>query len=150
MDGDRISTPLTESPHQMRQILQSYRGFRPSGPRLEIDLLSIFVRLRQSCILFLLIPFGVAASEDLPKLELPGVREQHVMIPMRDGVKLSAYLYLPEGESQSRGQRQALARVGSTSGLRRLLACGGLQSALRRNECAMFHNWKLVRFHGAG
>lgn len=44
--------------------------------------------------------FEVSHAQDLPKLDLPGVREQHVMIPMRDGVKLSAYLYLPEGEGK--------------------------------------------------
>ncbi|MGV3661635.1 MAG: CocE/NonD family hydrolase [Prosthecobacter sp.] len=39
-------------------------------------------------------------SQELPKLDLPGVREQHVMIPMRDGPRLSAFLYLPEGEGK--------------------------------------------------
>lgn len=39
-------------------------------------------------------------AQDLPKLDLPGVREQHLMIPMRDGVKLSAYLYLPAEEGK--------------------------------------------------
>ena len=96
--GDRINTPINESPNLMYRISQSYRGFHQSCPRLEIDLLSMFVRLRRACILFLLIPCGAAATQDLPKLDIPGVREQHVMIPMRDGVKLSTYLYLPEGE----------------------------------------------------
>lgn len=41
-----------------------------------------------------------AFSQELPKLELPGVREQHVMIPMRDGVRLSAYVYMPEDEGR--------------------------------------------------
>lgn len=39
-------------------------------------------------------------SQDLPKLDLPGVREQHIMIPMRDGVRLSAYLCLPAEEGK--------------------------------------------------
>jgi predicted acyl esterase len=43
---------------------------------------------------------ALAVAQDLPKLDLPGVREQHVMVPMRDGVRLSAYLYLPEGEGK--------------------------------------------------
>lgn len=30
--------------------------------------------------------------------ELNGVREEHIMIPMRDGVHLSAYVYFPEGK----------------------------------------------------
>jgi predicted acyl esterase len=38
------------------------------------------------------------AAEPLPKLEFAdGITEQHVMIPMRDGVRLSAYLYTPAG-----------------------------------------------------
>ncbi len=32
------------------------------------------------------------------KLDLGGVTEKHVMVSMRDGVKLSVYLYFPEGE----------------------------------------------------
>ena len=40
------------------------------------------------------------SAQELPPLDLPGVREQHVMIPMRDGVRLSAYLYTPEGEGK--------------------------------------------------
>ena len=50
-----------------------------------------------------LIWIGCAAltlAQELPKLDLPGVREQHVMIPMRDGVRLSAYLYMPKGEGK--------------------------------------------------
>ena len=43
---------------------------------------------------------ALAVAQDLPPLDLSGVREQHVMIPMRDGVRLSAYLYLPEGEGK--------------------------------------------------
>lgn len=33
-----------------------------------------------------------------PPVDLGGVLEKHVMIPMRDGVKLSAYLYFPPGD----------------------------------------------------
>lgn len=36
-------------------------------------------------------------SED-PPVDLGGVLEKHVMIPMRDGTKLSAYLYFPAGD----------------------------------------------------
>ena len=38
------------------------------------------------------------ASADEPPLDLGGVTEKHEMIPMRDGVRLSAYLYFPPGE----------------------------------------------------
>lgn len=42
------------------------------------------------------LPFAALAA-DLPPIDLGGVREQHVMIPMRDGTRLSAYVYLPSG-----------------------------------------------------
>jgi predicted acyl esterase len=42
---------------------------------------------------------GAAFAQTLPPLDLGGVREEQVMIPMRDGKKLSAYVYRPaEGE----------------------------------------------------
>ena len=34
-------------------------------------------------------------AQELPKLDLGGVHEEHVLIPMRDGKRLSGYLYLP-------------------------------------------------------
>ena len=43
---------------------------------------------------------GGSALAQLPPLDLGGVREEHLMIPMRDGVRLSAYLYLPPGEGK--------------------------------------------------
>src|ERR1041384_1943838 len=46
-------------------------------------------------ILSLLSLAGHAA--DLPKLELGNILEEHVMIPMRDGTRLSAYVYRPPG-----------------------------------------------------
>lgn len=66
---------------------------------------------------------AVLADEE-PKVDLGNVTEKHVMIPMRDGVKLSAYLYFPEGKgpwpvlyeqryaaSRDVGTRQSLARL---------------------------------------
>ncbi|RFC45830.1 MAG: hypothetical protein DVB23_001815, partial [Verrucomicrobia bacterium] len=38
-----------------------------------------------------------ATAKPLPVLDLGGVTEEQVMIPMRDGVRLSAYLYRPAG-----------------------------------------------------
>lgn len=46
-------------------------------------------------ILWLAIVQAGAAEEPL---DLGGVTERHVMIPMRDGTKLSAYLYFPPGD----------------------------------------------------
>lgn len=39
-----------------------------------------------------------AKLSEEPPVDLGGVLEKHVMIPMRDGVKLSAYLYFPAGD----------------------------------------------------
>lgn len=48
----------------------------------------------------LLLVTNLALAKPLPPLDLGGVREQQVMIPMRDGTQLSAYLYLPPGEGR--------------------------------------------------
>lgn len=40
------------------------------------------------------------SAQELPQIELNGVKETHVMIPMRDGKRLSAYIYLPAGEGK--------------------------------------------------
>jgi len=58
------------------------------------------LRMKFAFALSLLFSATTLLSQELPRLDLPGVREQHVMIPMRDGVRLSAYLYLPEEEGK--------------------------------------------------
>jgi len=40
------------------------------------------------------------SARTLPPLELGGVTEEQVMIPMRDGVRLSAWLYRPAGDAK--------------------------------------------------
>ena len=40
----------------------------------------------------------LAAVASAQEPDLGDVKEQHVMIPMRDGKKLSAYLYVPSGD----------------------------------------------------
>lgn len=47
------------------------------------------------CVLLLQCNSANAVQEPL---DLNGVREEHMMIPMRDGIKLSAYVYFPEGK----------------------------------------------------
>src|SRR3954467_14953512 len=37
-------------------------------------------------------------AKEEPKLDLGPVTETHVMVPMRDGVRLSTYLYMPRGD----------------------------------------------------
>ena len=41
---------------------------------------------------------SVAPAQTSKKVDLGGVAEQHVMVPMRDGVRLSTYLYIPAGK----------------------------------------------------
>lgn len=41
-----------------------------------------------------------STAQELPPLDLGGVHEEHVMIPMRDGTRLSGYLYRPTGMSK--------------------------------------------------
>ena len=44
----------------------------------------------------LLLTLASLKAAEIPKLDLGGVREEHIMIPMRDGTKLSAYVYFPQ------------------------------------------------------
>ena len=55
--------------------------------------------MRHALFISLACAFSLHAVE-LPKLDFGGVREEHVMIPMRDGKHLSAYLYFPAGEGK--------------------------------------------------
>ena len=67
-----------------------------------------------------------AKLSDEPPVDLGGVLEKHVMIPMRDGTKLSAYLYFPPGvgpwpvileqryaNGRDPGTRQSFAKLAS-------------------------------------
>lgn len=69
---------------------------------------------------------GLAASADEPPVDLGPVTETHVMVPMRDGVRLSAYVYRPQGagpwpvlyeqryaDLRAAGTRKMLARLAS-------------------------------------
>jgi predicted acyl esterase len=47
--------------------------------------------------LSLLVACASLHAADLPKLDFGTVREEHIMIPMRDGKHLSAYVYFPPG-----------------------------------------------------
>jgi hypothetical protein len=48
---------------------------------------------------FVFLTLAVSAQE-LPQIDLNGIQETHVMIPMRDGKRLSAYIYLPSGKGK--------------------------------------------------
>lgn len=54
---------------------------------------------RLALLLVALCPLAAVAAP-LPPLDLGGVREEHVMVPMRDGKRLSVYLYFPPGEGK--------------------------------------------------
>jgi predicted acyl esterase len=77
---------------------------------------------------------GLLLSARASSAPLPGgVREEHVLIPMRDGVRLSAYLYFPEGEGPWPPvfeQRYASLRGTSTIESAVRLARGGYVVAL--------------------
>ena len=47
---------------------------------------------------FLVTLASSASAANLPKLDFGNVREEHVMIPMRDGKRLSAYVYFPKSD----------------------------------------------------
>jgi predicted acyl esterase len=55
------------------------------------------MNLRTRCLALLATSLFALHSQaaDLPKIDFGGVHEEHVMIPMRDGRHLSAYLYFP-------------------------------------------------------
>ena len=64
-----------------------------------------------------LLMLGSSSQAAEPDVDLGDVTEQHVMVPMRDGVKLSVYLYFPTGEGPWPAlleQRYANARAART------------------------------------
>ena len=54
--------------------------------------------MRHSVLLLLLVA-PVAAQ---PPVDLGTIAEKHEMVPMRDGTKLSVYLYFPPGKGRGR------------------------------------------------
>jgi predicted acyl esterase len=84
--------------------------------------------IRQVIALSLLATFAIAQDPDLGD-----VKEQHVMIPMRDGKKLSAYLYTPPGTGPWPAvfeQRYASLRAKSTRETAAKFAAEGFVVAL--------------------
>ncbi len=84
-------------------------------------------RLTYFVLSFLLLECHLAGAAEEP-LDLGGVKEQHVMIPMRDGAKLSAYLYFPTGDGPwpvLYEQRYADLRAPQTRKSLARLAAGG-------------------------
>ena len=63
-------------------------------------------------VLSLLVGFQVAApsAAGAHALDFGNVREEHIMIPMRDGKRLSAYVFFPEGRGKVAGDLRAALR----------------------------------------
>lgn len=68
--------------------------------------------------------FSTLSAKAAPAVNLGDVREEHVMIPMRDGRRLSSYVYFPKGDGpwpaifeqryaslRARGTRESAARL---------------------------------------
>jgi predicted acyl esterase len=101
--------------------------------------------------LFLLLGGNLSAEE--PKVDLGDVTEQHVMIPMRDGVKLSAYLYFPAGKGPwpvVYEQRYAPSRDIGTRQFMARLAKGGYVVCLENFRGSQLSEGKWVGYRALG
>jgi predicted acyl esterase len=56
--------------------------------------------MRFLLILLCLVIQSSLLAKELPKLDFGSVREEHLMIPMRDGKRLSAYVFFPQGKGK--------------------------------------------------
>ena len=89
---------------------------------------------RRLAILFALTLLVSRAQAQKPAVDLGDVTEKHVMVPMRDGVKLSVYLYFPKGDGPwpvLLEQRYANARAARTRQQLAELASHGYVVALQ-------------------
>src|SRR5262249_20628828 len=64
--------------------------------RLSVGAISMIVAHRSFLMMAVLLAPGALHAADT--VDLGSVTEKHVMVPMRDGKKLSTYLYFPEGK----------------------------------------------------
>jgi predicted acyl esterase len=93
----------------------------------------------------------LTAQQDDP---LPGnVTEQHLMVPMRDGVRLSVYLYIPEGDGPWPAlleQRYASARAQRTREEFAKLAAHGYVVALQNFRGTQLSEGRYVGYRALG
>lgn len=100
--------------------------------------------------LFTLVASSFAAE---PDVDLGDVTEQHVMVPMRDGVKLSVYLYTPQGDGPWPAlleQRYANARAARTRQELAELASHGYVVALQNFRGTQLSEGHYVGYRALG
>lgn len=117
----------------------------------QISLLLGIAILTTNLIFFTNLPKLRAADE--PAVDLGGVVEKHVMIPMRDGVKLSAYLYFPMGDGPwpvIYEQRYAASRDAGTRQSMARLAKGGYVVCLENFRGSQLSEGKWVGYRALG
>lgn len=88
-----------------------------------------------------------------PDIDLGNVTEQHVMVPMRDGVKLSVYLYFPPGDGPWPAlleQRYANARAARTRQEFAKLASRGYVVALQNFRGTQLSEGRYVGYRALG
>lgn len=96
---------------------------------------------------------AVLSAADEPPLSVKGVTEKHVMVPMRDGVKLSVYLYLPDGDGPwpvLMEQRYANGRGTSTRNSLAKLASHGYVVALQNFRGSQLSEGTWVGYRALG
>lgn len=96
------------------------------------------------------VPAALAAE---PDVDLGDVTEQHVMVPMRDGVKLSVYLYFPKGDGPWPAlleQRYANARAARTRQELAELASHGYVVALQNFRGTQLSEGRYVGYRALG
>jgi len=100
-----------------------------------------------------LLMLGARSLAAEPDIDLGDVTEQHVMVPMRDGVKLSVYLYVPKGEGPWPAlleQRYANARAARTRQELAELASHGYVVALQNFRGTQLSEGRYVGYRALG
>ena len=100
---------------------------------------------------FLLFAILVGSGDVVGQSELEDVRENHVMVPMRDGVRLSTYIYFPKGEGKWPcifEQRYASLRAKRTRESAARLARAGYVVALVNYRGTHLSEGKYIAYRG--
>ncbi len=111
----------------------------------------IFCRSAIVCCIFLSLASQDSSAD--PKIDLGDVAEKHVMVPMRDGVRLSVYLYFPKGDGPwpvLMEQRYANARATRTRQQFAELASHGYVVALQNYRGAQESEGTWVGYRALG